>query len=73
MVFTINKDELLSTLLIVLRPSATTSGIDAKSLLTSTSCEIFLAASLPDDIATEQSASFRARTSFTPSPIIATL
>ena len=38
-----------------------------------TSCDACAAASLPDAIATEQSASFSAKTSFTPSPVIATV
>ena len=59
-------------LLMVRLPSATTSGIAAKSLSTRTSWDTFRAASLPEAIATEQSASFSARTSFTPSPVIAT-
>ena len=41
-------------LLMVRLPSATTSGMDPKSLSTSTSWETLRAASLPDAIATEQ-------------------
>ena len=53
-------------------PSATTSGRWAKSLSASTISATFLAAAEPDAMATEQSASFRASTSFTPSPVMAT-
>ena len=62
-----------SRLFTTLRPSATTSGIFEKSESSNTSCEACAAASLPDAIATEQSASLSARTSFTPSPVIATV
>ena len=54
-------------------PSATTFGIDAKLEFSNTSCDTFLAASLPEAIATLQSASLSARTSLTPSPVIATV
>ena len=55
------------------RPSMTTAGILLKSLSSSTSCATCEAASLPDAIAMLQSASFNARISFTPSPVIATV
>ena len=55
------------------RPSATTAGMEAKSLSTSTISATLRAASDPAAIATEQSASFSARTSFTPSPVMATV
>ena len=60
-------------LLMERRPSATTAGMEAKSLSTSTISATFRAASDPAAIATEQSASFKARTSFTPSPVMATM
>ena len=56
-----------------LRPSITTDGIHAKSDSRSTTWEACTAASLPDAIATLQSASFKARMSFTPSPVMATV
>ena len=45
----------------------------AKSLSASTISETLRAAAEPEDIETEQSASRRASTSFTPSPVIATV
>ena len=60
-------------LLTTRRPSSTTSGIRAKSDSSSTTCALCAAASLPDAIATLQSASFIARMSFTPSPVMATV
>ena len=54
-------------------PSATTLGIELKSLFISTRWLTFLAASLPEATEMAQSASFRARISFTPSPVIATV
>ena len=54
-------------------PSATTEGIAAKFDSSRTMCETWLAASEPEAIATEQSASLSARTSFTPSPVMATV
>ena len=54
------------------RPSATTSGMWEKSLSASTISETLRAAADPEAMATEQSASRRARTSFTPSPVMAT-
>ena len=62
-----------SMLLTTRRPSSTTSGMRAKSESSSTTCAACAAASLPEAIATEQSASFMARMSFTPSPVIATV
>ena len=55
-----------------LLPSRTTSGIFEKSESRRTICAALLAASLPDAIATLQSAHLSARTSLTPSPVIAT-
>ena len=60
-------------LLITRRPSATTAGMDAKFESISTIFATCRAASLPEAIAIEQSASFSASTSFTPSPVIATV
>ena len=54
------------------RPSATTLGMLAKSLSTSTSWATLRAASEPAAMATEQSACLRASVSFTPSPVMAT-
>ena len=59
-------------LLIERLPSDTTSGKCEKSLSAKTSSETLRAAAEPEDIATEQSASLRASTSFTPSPVIVT-
>ena len=72
-VFTKNNDAERWILFIERRPSRTTFGIDEKSEFNSTNCETFLAASLPFAITTLQSASFSAKTSFTPSPVIATV
>ena len=58
---------------IALRPSRTASFMDEKFEFINIRCEISLAAELPDAIDTEQSASFKAKMSFIPSPIIATL
>ncbi len=55
------------------RPSATTEGNVAKLLLSSTICATARVASDPDPIETPMSASLRASTSFTPSPVIATV
>ena len=60
-------------LLMTRRPSATTPGSAAKSESSSTSCATWLAACAPDAIAMPQSASFNASTSFTPSPVMATV
>ena len=62
-----------SMLLTTLLPSITTDGILLKSLSNSTSWDTWDAASLPDAMAILQSASFNARISFTPSPVIATV
>ena len=56
-----------------LLPSETTEGILEKSESIKTSIDAFDAASLPEAMATEQSASLKARTSFTPSPVIPTV
>ena len=55
------------------RPSDTTLGIRAKSESRRTTCAACVAASLPEAMATLQSASFMARMSFTPSPVMATV
>ena len=60
-------------LLMTCRPSATMDGMEAKSESSSTSLEICEAAWLPEAIAMPQSASFSARTSLTPSPVMATV
>ena len=44
-----------------------------KLFFNKTICEALLAASLPEAIAIEQSAAFKASTSLTPSPVIATV
>ena len=54
-------------------PSATTDGMAAKFDSSSTMCETWLAASEPEAMAMEQSASLSASTSFTPSPVMATV
>ena len=73
MVFIIYRAAERSRLFMERLPSATTLGIEEKLLSKSTSELTFFAASEPDAIATEQSASFSASTSFTPSPVIATV
>lgn len=55
------------------RPSATTEGRVAKLSSSSTICATARVASLPEPIATPMSASLRASTSLTPSPVIATV
>ena len=65
-------EEEFCTLLMTCLPSFTTFGSDEKLDFKSTSFEIDLATSLPSAIAIEQSASFKARVSLTPSPVIAT-
>ena len=60
-------------LLITRRPSATTLGMAEKSELRSTSWAAWQAASEPEAMAMPQSASFRASTSLTPSPVMATV
>ena len=72
-VFTKNKDAERCILFIVLLPSATTLGIDAKLESKSTNWATFFVASLPFCIAILQSAAFNAKTSFTPSPVMATV
>ena len=62
-----------SMLFMTLLPSATTDGMAAKLDSSRTICETWLAASEPEAIAMEQSASFSASTSFTPSPVMATV
>ena len=62
-----------SILFIVLLPSNTILGIDLKSESRSTNCATFLAASDPSFTAIAQSACLSAQTSFTPSPVIATV
>ena len=73
MVFTKNSEAERWILLIVLLPSATTFGIDAKLESNKINCDTLLVASLPFAIAILQSAVFRANTSLTPSPVIATV
>ena len=68
-----NIDADIVILLITRRPSSTIWGIASKLLSSKTRFAAFLAASLPDAIAIEQSASLKARTSLTPSPVIATV
>ena len=72
-VFIIYSAEEFFTLLITRLPSFTILGIEPKLLSCKTRLETFLAASLPDATETAQSASFIARISFTPSPVIATV
>ena len=60
-------------LLMTRRPSSTTAGNAAKSESSSTSCATWLAACAPDAMAMPQSASLRASTSLTPSPVMATV
>ena len=60
-------------MLMTLLPSKTTLGMDAKLLSVRTMWLTFFAASLPDMTVTAQSASLRARMSFTPSPVMATV
>ena len=60
-------------LLITRLPSATTLGMLPKLLSISTRWLTFLAASLPEATEIAQSASFSAKMSFTPSPVIATV
>ena len=72
-VFIKNNELLFWMLLITLRPSATTLGMLAKFESIKTKWLTFLVASLPLAIAIEQSASFKARMSLTPSPVMATL
>ena len=62
-----------SMLLMTRRPSCTTLGMDEKSEFSSTISETWQATSLPEAIATAQSADFRAKTSLTPSPVMATV
>ena len=54
-------------------PSLTICGMALKLFFNKTICEALLAASLPEAIAIEQSAAFKANTSLTPSPVIATV
>ena len=70
-VFTRNSDAERCRLLMERRPSATTFGMAAKSLSTSTSCATLRAASEPAAMATLQSACLSASVSFTPSPVMA--
>ena len=60
-------------LLITRRPSCTTWGMEAKLESSSTTWATWQAASDPEAMATPQSASFRASTSLTPSPVMATV
>ena len=60
-------------LLMTRRPSNTTFGIEEKLLSIKTIWLTFFAASLPEATLTAQSASFMARMSLTPSPVMATV
>ena len=60
-------------MLIERRPSATTLGMDAKFESIKINELTFFAASEPEATVIEQSDSFSAKTSFTPSPVIATV
>ena len=71
--FTRKSDAERSMLLITRLPSATTDGMQAKLESSRTRSETLAAASLPDAMAILQSASFSASTSFTPSPVMATV
>ena len=62
-----------SMLPITRRPSATTCGRVAKLSSSSTSCATPRVAAAPEPIATPRSESLIASTSFTPSPVMATL
>ena len=73
MFFTRYSEAARSMLLMTRRPSATTEGMEEKSEFISTRSEIWAATSLPEAMATLQSASFRASTSLTPSPVMATV
>ena len=73
MFFTRYSAEARWMLLMTRRPSATTFGKAAKSLFSSTSWATWQALSAPEAMAMPQSASFRARTSLTPSPVMATV
>ena len=68
-----NKLEERWILLTTRLPSITTDGIHAKLDSSNTTCEACTAASLPDAMATLQSASFKASTSLPPSPVNATV
>ena len=72
-VFTRKSEPDRCRLLMERRPSATTFGIEAKSSSSSTRFATDLAASDPLPMATEQSAVCSASTSFTPSPVMATV
>lgn len=72
-VFTRNSDAERCRLLMERRPSATTFGMLAKSLSTSTSYATLRAASEPAAMDTLQSAALSASVSLTPSPVIATV
>ena len=72
-VFVNSRDALLSILLIILLPSFIMCGILLKLESNNTSSLTFLLASLPHERAILQSASLRASTSFTQSPVIATV
>ncbi len=72
-VFDKNNSDTLSKLFISFLPSTTTLGRALKSEFNNTSWATAFVASEPLAIAIPQSASFKARTSFTPSPVIATI
>ena len=73
MVLTRNSTAVRVILLMTRRPSMTTLGREEKLESSSTSWEICRAASLPEAMAILQSASLRASTSLTPSPVMATV
>ena len=73
MVLTKKREADRSILLMTRRPSMTTEGRAAKSEFKSTNWETWQAASLPAAMAMLQSASLRASTSLTPSPVMATV
>ena len=73
MVFTKKRLPLRCRLLMLRRPSATTCGMEEKSSSMSTSLATLRAASEPLPMATLQSAACRAKTSLTPSPVMATV
>ena len=68
----VNNEADFVILLIFFLPSYTISLIFPKSESSNTTCAVSLAASAPEPIAIEQSDSFIAKISFTPSPVIAT-
>ena len=72
-VFVKNNVHVLCRLLITRRPSATTFGSEPKFESRATKWAVFFVASVPEAMAMEQSATFKAKISLTPSPVIATV